>query len=76
MKEFIEYIIKNLVDFPEQVYIKELIGDQSIILELHLNKLDIGKIIGKKGSMISALRTLCYAMAAKNDMRIILEIVE
>lgn len=76
MKEFIEYIIKNLVDNPDQVHINEVEGTHTLILELSVAKSDIGKIIGKKGKTINAIRTLLMSVASRNGMRVSLEILE
>ena len=58
MKEFVAYIVKNLVDHPDKVKINEIGGTQTLIIELSVEKSDIGKIIGKKGKTINAIRTL------------------
>ena len=50
MKEFVAYIVKNLVDNPDKVKINEIGGTQTLIIELSVEKSDIGKIIGKRGS--------------------------
>ncbi|MEL7431487.1 MAG: KH domain-containing protein [Chlamydiota bacterium] len=76
MKEFVEYIVKNLVDHPEEVSINEIGGTNTIILELSVSKSDIGKIIGKKGKTINAIRTLLMSVASRNHLRINLEILE
>ena len=76
MKEFVEYIVKNLVDNPDQVRINEVGGTQSFIVELSVEKSDIGKIIGKRGKTINALRALLIAVAARNGLRVSLEILE
>lgn len=76
MKEFVEYIVKNLVDHPEKVHIKEIGGTQTLILELSVEKSDIGKIIGKRGKTINAIRTLLMSVASRNGIRVNLEIIE
>lgn len=76
MKEFVEYIVKNLVDNPEKVKITEIGGTHSLILELSVEKSDIGKIIGKKGKTINAVRTLLMSVASRNGIRVSLEILE
>ncbi len=76
MKEFIEYIVKNLVDNPDSVKITEVGGTQSLIIELSVQKSDIGKIIGKKGKTINAIRTLLMSVASRNGIRVSLEILE
>lgn len=76
MKEFVAYIVKNLVDYPDKVRIKEIGGTQTLIIELYVEKPDIGKIIGKKGKTINAIRTLLMAVASRNGIRVSLEIIE
>ena len=76
MKEFIEYIVKNLVDNPDAVRLNEIGGTHTLIIELSVDKSDIGKIIGKKGKTINAIRTLLMSVASRNDMRVSLEILE
>ena len=76
MREFVEYIVKNLVDHPDQVKINEIGGTQTLILELSVQKSDIGKIIGKRGKTINAIRTLLMSVASRNGIRVTLEILE
>ncbi len=76
MKEFVAYIVKNLVDNPDKVEIKEVGGTHTIILELSVEKSDIGKIIGKRGKTINAIRTLLMSVASRNGLRVNLEIIE
>lgn len=76
MKEFVAYIVKNLVDHPDQVTINEVGGSHTVILELSVEKSDIGKIIGKRGKTISAIRTLLMSVASRNGIRVNLEILE
>lgn len=76
MKEFVEYIVKNLVDNPDQVFIKEIEGSNTLIIELSVEKADIGKVIGKRGKTINAIRTLLMSVASRNGLRVNLEILE
>ncbi|MGL4539976.1 MAG: KH domain-containing protein [Candidatus Rhabdochlamydia sp.] len=76
MKEFVEYIVKNLVDLPQEVQINEIMGQSSLIIEIAVAKSDIGKIIGKKGKTINAIRDLLKSVASRNQIRITLEIIE
>ena len=76
MKEFVEYIVKNLVDNPDKVRINEIGGTHTLIIELSVEKSDIGKIIGKKGKTINAIRTLLMSVASRNGIRVNLEIIE
>lgn len=76
MKEFVAYIVKNLVDQPELVKINEVGGTHTLIIELSVAKSDIGKIIGKNGKTINAIRTLLMSVASRNGIRVNLEILE
>jgi uncharacterized protein len=76
MKELIKYIAQALVDFPEQVEVTEIVGNQTSVLELKVAKEDLGKIIGKQGRTARAMRTLLSAASAKIKKRTVLEILE
>jgi predicted RNA-binding protein YlqC (UPF0109 family) len=76
MKAFIEYVVKALVDYPDQVEVKEVDGERVVVFELHLNPTDVGKVIGKSGRTITAIRTLLTSAAAKHGKRAMLEIIE
>ena len=76
MKELIEYIAKALVDNPDQVYVSEVSGDQTCVLELKVAKEDLGKVIGKQGRSARAMRTVLSAASTKTKKRTVLEIIE
>ncbi len=65
MQEFIENVVKYLVDKPEEVHVNSVETEQRMIYELVVGKGDYGKVIGKRGRNISALRTLVRAINAK-----------
>lgn len=65
MREFIESVVKQLVDKPEEVKVNEVETEQRIIYELTVGEGDYGKVIGKNGRNVSALRTLVFAINAK-----------
>lgn len=75
-KELIEYLAKKLVDEPNEVSVKVIEGEKSTILELKVSQNDIGKIIGKRGRIASALRTILYAASMKSGKRVMLEIID
>ena len=66
MQEFIETVVKQLVDKPDEVNVNAVEGEQQIIFELTVGDGDFGKVIGKRGRNISALRSLLFAINAKN----------
>lgn len=76
MKELVEVIAKALVDKPEEVEVRLLEGKHTTVLELKVAKDDVGKIIGKRGSHIQAIRTLLAAASGKKDKRHTLEIMD
>lgn len=76
MKELVEYISKTLVDHPEELHITEIEGERTIVFELRCNDEDVGKIIGKSGKTIGAIRTLLSTVAARQNRRAVLEVVE
>ena len=76
MKDLIEYISKTLVDHPEELRITEIEGERTIVFELRCNPEDVGKIIGKSGKTIGAIRTLLSTVAARQNRRAVLEVVE
>lgn len=75
MKDLIEVIAKALVDKPEEVKVKEIEGDKSIIIELTVAPEDMGKVIGKQGRIAKAIRTVVKSAAAKTDKKVIVEIL-
>ncbi|MDI6641263.1 MAG: KH domain-containing protein [Elusimicrobiota bacterium] len=76
MKELLLQIAKALVDNPEKVEVKEILGDKSTILELKVSDTDRGKIIGKEGRIIKSIRTIISSSAAKLNKRASVEIIE
>ncbi|MBI2845456.1 MAG: KH domain-containing protein [Chloroflexi bacterium] len=75
MKELVEFIAKSLVEYPEQVEVKELATANSVIYELHVAKEDMGRVIGKEGRVADAIRTILRVAATRRGKRVILEIV-
>ena len=76
MKSILESIAKSLVDAPNELQITEISGDKTIIFELRCNPKDIGKIIGKSGKTVGAMRTLLNSIAAKQGKKAMLEVVD
>lgn len=77
MRELILTIVKPLVDFPDDVHVREAEEDHHVTYQLSVNKEDIGKVIGKKGRVAKAIRTVVYAAAgSKHHKKIYLEIIE
>lgn len=76
MKELIELISKKLVDHPEDVQVRVIEGDDGQVCELRVHPDDMGRVIGKNGRVAKAVRTLISSAAAKQDVRVTLDIVE
>ena len=76
MKAILESIARSLVDAPNEVQITEINGEKTIIFELRCNVKDIGKIIGKSGKTVGAMRTLLNSIAAKQGRKAMLEVVD
>src|SRR5215470_12720092 len=76
MKQLIQAIVQALVDKPDEVQIKEVIGEHAHVIELRVAKEDLGKVIGKGGAHASAIRTIMAATSGKEKKRYILEIIE
>ncbi len=75
MKDLLELLTKALVDNPEEVDIKETVGESIIILEIKVSQDDVGKVIGKEGRIANAIRTVVKAAAAKQGKKVTVEII-
>jgi hypothetical protein len=76
VKDLVEMIAKSLAEFPAEVQVREIMGQQISVIELRAAKADLGKIIGKEGRNADALRTIMNAAATKLRKRAVLEILE
>jgi predicted RNA-binding protein YlqC (UPF0109 family) len=76
LQELISYVSKSLVDLPDAVEVNEIVGEQTSVIELKVDKTDLGKVIGKQGRTARALRTILNAASTKLKMRSVLEIIE
>lgn len=76
MKELIQHMVRMLVDEPGEVEVRALEGASTWIYELRCHTGDVGKVIGKEGKTVSALRTLVNTVAARQGHRAVLEVVE
>jgi predicted RNA-binding protein YlqC (UPF0109 family) len=76
LKTLIEFVSKALVDLPEKVEVNEIEGEQTTVIELRVDKSDLGKVIGKQGRTARALRTILNAASTKLRKRSVLEIIE
>jgi len=76
VRELIEIMAKALVEHPDQVQVSEIAGENASIIELKTAKEDIGKVIGKRGRNVQAMRTILNAASAKLRKRVVLEIID
>ncbi len=77
MKELLEYMVKELVDSPDEVQItEEEEGDKTIIFKLKVSENDLGKVIGKKGRTANAIRVVMRAASAKRGKSSIVKIID
>lgn len=71
MKELVEVIAKSLVDHPEEVVVTETENDKSIVIELRVAQMDMGKVIGKQGRIAKAIRSVVKAAASRAEKRLL-----
>ena len=74
--ELVAYLARQLVDDPEAVRVEAIERDDALVLELHVATGDLGKVIGRRGRMVHALRAIARACGARSNRRVQLEIVE
>lgn len=76
LRDIVEITAKSLVDNPEKVNVQEIEGEKTIVIELRVDKADLGKVIGKGGRIARSLRTILASMGRKINKRVVLEILE
>lgn len=76
VREYVDNIVRALVDHPEDVDVREIAGSRTTVFELRVAPGDLGKVIGKQGQTAKAIRTLLAAAAARQGKRAVLEILE
>jgi predicted RNA-binding protein YlqC (UPF0109 family) len=75
-KDFLEFIVKNIVSFPDDVKIERKVDEMGVLLTLDTNPADMGYVIGKQGATARSMRTLLKIIGAKNNARVNLKITE
>lgn len=75
MRDLLLSIVKELVDHPDEVAVKEVVGERTTVLELKVHQDDIGKVIGRKGRIINALRVIVKSAAVKEGKIVTLELI-
>lgn len=73
---FLEYVVRALVDHPEDVQIKRTVDEMGVLLTLKIHKDDMGKVIGRSGATAKAIRTVLRVVGMKNEARVNLKIEE
>lgn len=73
--EIVETLARALVDQPDKVELKHVEGEKAVILELRVAPEDVGKIIGKQGRIVKAIRTVAKAAAAKEGKKVVVEVI-
>lgn len=76
MKELVEYMTKSLVDHPDSVRVREIHGRSAVTLEVRVADSDMGRVIGKQGRVVNAMRSLVEVVASRQGKRVTLEIVD
>jgi hypothetical protein len=76
VKEFLEFVIRQLIEFPDEMILSESTNGRNIVFRLALRQSDVGRIIGRNGQTIQAIRALLASSASRHDQRATLEIVE
>lgn len=76
MEEFVTYIIKNMVNSPDDVDIRSSSGENGILVEIRVAPDDVGKVVGRKGNVIRSLRTLAMSIGARLGTRVRLEVIQ
>ena len=76
MKQFLEFVIRHLVEFPDEVVLSEAPSGKTTIFRLAMRQSDVGRIIGRNGQTIQAIRALLSSAAARHGERATLEIIE
>ena len=76
MREFLEFVIRQLVEFPDEVILSEIPNGKTTLFRVAMRQSDVGRIIGRNGQTIQAIRTLLASAAARHDQRATLETVE
>ena len=76
MKEFLEFVIRQLIEFPDEMMLTEIPNGKTTAFKLQLRQSDVGRVIGRNGQTIQAIRALLSSSAARHGQRATLEIIE
>ena len=76
LKEFVEHVVGKIIDQPDDLHVEVVEGEHAIVIETRVAPIDAGRVIGREGRTINALRTLVMAIAARGGKRAVLDVVE
>ncbi|RMF93602.1 MAG: KH domain-containing protein [Nitrospinota bacterium] len=76
MRALVEQMVRAIVDHPEAVDVKEVATEHTTIIEVRVAREDVGKVIGRQGRNVQAMRTILTAVGAKDNRKVTLEIIE
>ena len=76
MQEFLQFVLRHLIDYPDELVLTKLEAPKKIIFRIRLRQSDIGKVVGKHGQTLAAIRNLISAAALRHGEKVVLEIVE
>ena len=76
IRDLVEYLTKALVENTDQVEVEESVGATSILIDIRVAREDVGRVIGRQGRHINAMRTLAHVLGAKSGKRVSVEVVE
>ena len=76
MEELLTFLAKSLVDHPDDVSVKRVDGENTVVYELRVNDDDMGKVIGKQGRIAKSIRTIIKAAASKEEKRVVVDILQ
>jgi predicted RNA-binding protein YlqC (UPF0109 family) len=74
-EELAEYIVKALVDYPDQVSVAEIVDGRSVVIEVRVADGDVGRVIGRKGRVINAIRAVIQSVASREGKRVTIEVL-
>ena len=75
-KEFVEFVVKAIVDNPDDVEIERTVDEMGVLISLKINPADMGQVIGRQGSTAKSIRTLLRVIGAKSNARVNFKIIE
>ena len=75
-KDFVEYVVKSIVDHPEAVIVTRSVDDMGVLITLQVDKRDMGKVIGRSGQTAKSIRILLRVIGSRNNLRVNMKIVE